>query len=88
MLIELFLLSGASAYWLTSKLAPVDSVQTSHPKGFSPIQLFKDVKSAISGDERQQQLSACTELSKEKQKDQHSLNRHILLSAYSMHTSG
>jgi len=63
MLIELFLLSGAT-YWLTR-----------HQN------LFKNVKSVLSDDERQQQLSACTNLSKKMQKAQQNVNRELLISA-------
>ncbi|OAD21109.1 membrane protein, partial [Candidatus Thiomargarita nelsonii] len=87
MLIELFLLSSASAYWLTSKQnkyrpnqALADTVQPSHTKRFSPKQLFKDVKSALRSDERQQQLGTSIDLSKEMQKAQQNVNRELLVS--------
>jgi len=88
MLIELFLLSGATGYWLTrhqNKSRPnqvsTNSNQLSCTKGFSPIQLFKDVKSALSGDERQQQLNTNTDLSGVMQKRQQETNRNLLISA-------
>jgi heavy metal translocating P-type ATPase len=95
MLIELFLLSSATGYWLTRHqyqsrpnqvTAPVDNVQASHTKVFSPKQLFKDVKSALSGDERQEQLNTGTELNtgtdlnEIMQKEQQEVNRNLLIS--------
>jgi len=87
MLIELFLLSSASSYWLTSKQdksrpnqALANTVQPSHKKMFSPKQLFKDVKSALRSDERQQQLGTSIDLSKEMQKAQQNVNRELLVS--------
>jgi len=87
MLIELFLLSSASSYWLTSKQdksrpnqALANTVQPSHKKKFSPKQLFKDVKNALRSDERQQQLGTSIDLSKEMQKAQQNVNRDLLIS--------
>jgi len=94
MLIELFILSGASTYWLSYKQgksrqnqgsAPAESVQPSHR--FSPKQLLKDVKSALSGDERQQQLSTAVDLSQEMQKAQKDVNRNLLISAGAVTTA-
>ncbi|HDN25521.1 MAG TPA: hypothetical protein ENG03_00190 [Thioploca sp.] len=65
MLIQLALLGGVAAYWLrhhqgqfrpNQVSTPADNVQPSRIKRFSPKQQFKEVKSALSGDEPQQQL--------------------------------
>ncbi len=94
MLIELTLLSSAVAYLLTrhrdqsppnKKSVSADSVQPSHTKGFSPKQLFKDVKSALSDDERQQQLISST--GKEMQKAQQDVNHDIMISAGAVATA-
>jgi Cu2+-exporting ATPase len=96
MLIELALLSSAVTYWLirhldpsrpNQKSLPAGSVQPSHTKGFSPKQLFKNVKSALSDDERQQQLSPGTDISQEVQKAQREVNRKILISAGTVATA-
>ena len=79
MLIELTLLSGAASYWFTryqDKYHPnwvsMKHFQRSHLKKFSPKQLFKDIKSALSGNERQQQLNPNFDLSLELRKQQES----------------
>lgn len=91
MLIELFLLSGATGYLLTrhkKKSRPnqvlttaAENIQLTGIKSFSPKLLFKNVKSTLSDDERQQQLSTCTHLSKKMQKAQQNVNRELLISA-------
>lgn len=94
MLIELTLLSSAVAYWLTRYQdqsshhpALADNVQSSHSKRFNPQQLFKDVKSALSGDEHQQQLNPDPDLSQEMQKRQQDVNRNLLISAGTVTTA-
>jgi heavy metal translocating P-type ATPase len=93
MLIQLALLSGAAAYWLRRRQekshpnqVPANRTQSSRTKGFSPKQLFKDVKSALSGDERQQ-LSTAVDLSQEMQKAQQNVNRDLLISAGAVTTA-
>jgi heavy metal translocating P-type ATPase len=80
MLIELFLLSSAGAIWLSNKRDKSSPNKTLQPsQGFSPKQLFKNVKSALRSDERQQ-LDSSTELSKGLQKAQQSVNHDLLIS--------
>ncbi len=90
MLIELALLSSAVTYLLTrhknqsrpnQKLVSAGSVQPSHTKGFSPKQLFKDVKSALSDNERQQLIYSTDDLNKEMQKNKRDTNRNLMISA-------
>jgi Cu2+-exporting ATPase len=95
MLIELTLLSGATAYWLIrhrDKSHPgikiAESGHKSRTKKFSSKQLFKDAKSALSGYERQQQLSTdIDDLNEVMQKAQQDVNRNLLISVGTVTTA-
>jgi len=86
MLIELFLVSGATGYWLTryqNNYYPNQSAfkHLQSIKKFSPKKLLKEVKSALSGDEHQEQLNACANNLEMMQKEAQNVNWNLLISA-------
>lgn len=93
MLIGLLLISSSATYSLIRHQDKYRQNQLSanskpsRTKGFSPKQLFKDVKSALSGDERQQQLNTDTDLSEIMQKEQQDVNRNLLISVGAVTTA-
>ena len=88
MLIELTLLSSAASYWLThywdksrNNQALAENVQSSPTNRLDSKQLFKEVKSALSGDERQQQLNIDpTIINQSMQESRQNVKRNLLIS--------
>jgi Cu2+-exporting ATPase len=95
MLIELTLISSAASYWLThyydksrTNQTLAKNIHSSPTKQFSPKQLFQDVKSALSSEERQQQLNNDPRsISQSLQKYQQDIDRNLLVAAGSVITA-
>lgn len=92
MLIELTLLSSAVSSVLIHYYdkshhhqARAEKVQSLPTTRFNPKQLFKDLKSALSGDEPQQQLNTSPHVVNQRmQEAQQNVNRNLLISAGSL----
>ncbi len=93
MLSQLVLLGSVVAFRLKHRKdksppnqMPVPANQVQSSQGFNPKQLFKDVKSALSGDEREQQLTLDTEFTEKRQEALQEVNRNLLISGVAVTT--
>jgi len=97
MIVELTLLSGAAAYWKkrnkSNKYKSNSNQEQEQDESVNPLenfnlkQLFKDIKSALSGDERQQQLNPNTDSDEVRQKEKQDVNSNLLISGGAVTTA-
>lgn len=88
MIIELALLSSMATYWVMGKKKSQPKKATLDNNQFSLTQFAKDVKTAVMGDERQNQLvNYDSEMSQEMQQMQQNVNKDMLISAFAVTTA-